>query len=160
MTTLDGFDDAARQAVLDDVERKVLARGDNLHQRFIEQAHDRLRDYGQRYDYDVEPIIDSLVVTERRRTASGVTVKLEWQHEAAGFFAIGTRPHNIQGQPILSFVWEDPPQWVREQFDRARAEGGQFERGWRVFFPEVDVAGIPESRYIRNTIEWLRQELD
>jgi hypothetical protein len=48
-------------------------------------------------------------------------------------------------------VWEDPPQWVREEFE---PEGD----GWRVFLPETTPSGLPEARFIRDTLNWLHAE--
>jgi hypothetical protein len=153
MTTLTSpFEDDLREALLDDAERQLIGEQANLAQQFVQQAHDTLREYGQEFDMNIEPVIDSLEVGDVSRDSNGVSVRLEWTHEAAGYFEVGTSRHTVQGQPVLSFIWEDPPQWVREAFDQ---EAG----GWRVFFAEVEVSGIPAARYIRDTLEWLRQEV-
>ena len=49
---------------------------------------------------------------------------------------------------------------AREEFDQARTSGGQFQSGWRVFLPDVDVSGLPESRAIRDALNALRRLLE
>lgn len=159
MTSLDAqFERDAREALLDNIQAAMVGQRDSIVSQFVQRAHDNLRAYGREFDMDVEPVIDSLGQPEVDRTTDSVSVRIGWEHEAAGYFELGTPPHTIQGDPILSFVWEDPPAWVREEFDQARASGGEFASGWRVFFPEVDHPGIPESRYVRDALLWLRQE--
>jgi hypothetical protein len=75
-----------------------------------------------------------------------------------GRWEFGTSDHTVSGDP-LSFVWEDPPQWVREEFDQARGSGGRFRSGWRVFLPETDVSGLEESRAIRDSLNGFRRLL-
>jgi hypothetical protein len=160
MTSLEAsFERDLREAVLDGVEREAVGRQGNLVHEFVQEAHDRLREYGRQFDMAIEPIIDSFTGVEVDRSRDGVTIRFGWDHEAAGYFEFGTPPHTIEGDPILSFVWEDPPAWVKEEFDQARGAGGRFESGWRVFFPEVDHPGMPAARYIRDTLLWLRQEI-
>lgn len=155
LTLSQSFETDLRDALVDDVERQVLARGDNIAQQFMEAANDNLREYGARFGYDVEPIIDALRVLDRRRTANGVSVRVEWDHEAAVYMEFGTPRHRVEGRPVLSFVWEDPPAWVREEFEQARGSGGRFQSGYRVFLPEVEVEGLPEGRWIRDALRFL-----
>jgi hypothetical protein len=160
MATLDrSFEDDLREAALDAAERELIGRQDNVVFGFIERVHGRLEAYGRAYDYNVQPIIDSLGEVEIDRSGDRIAIRIGWEHEAIRYFEFGTSDHTIEGNPILSFVWEDPPQWVREEFDQARGSGGRFESGWRVFLPEVEVSGIPEARAIRDTLNWLRREL-
>ena len=118
----------------------------------IEQAHSVLRGYGSQYDYDVEPIIESLQEPELVETSSGIRIQWGWEHEAAPYFEWGVSEHTIDGDPILSFVWEDPPAWVEEEFE---PEGD----GYRVFFGSVDHPGLPEARFARSVLDFLRQEV-
>ena len=85
-------------------------------------------------------------------------VRWGWSHEAAEFFEYGTSAHTIDGDPVLSFVWEDPPAEIREQFSQARDAQGRFTGGVRVFFSSVHVSGIEETRYARHGLEWLARE--
>lgn len=145
------FEGKAQNALLDDVEFKLGGRRGNLGHEFVQAAHDNLREYGQEYDYDVEPIIESLGTPELTRGADHVTLTVQWDHVFATFAQTGTTAHTIRGNPILSFVWEkrhDPPDWVKEQFER---EGD----GWRVFLSEVTVDGVPEGRWITDALRFL-----
>ncbi|SIS00352.1 hypothetical protein SAMN05421858_5119 [Haladaptatus litoreus] len=121
----------------------------------IEQSHEKL----DASDYNTDSVKDSLVEPIVEEKGNRVTITWGWTHEAADYFERGTSFHRIDGDPVLSFVWEDPPSWVREEFDQARSSGGQFSSGWRVFFSNVHVSGIDEIRYTRFGLEWLRREL-
>lgn len=148
------FEADLQEALLDDAEGKLATEFDPIVYRAIEQAHKRLRDWGRERDYNVEPIIESLVQPTVDRSDGRLTIRWGWTHDAAGYFEWGT-PSNYQidGDPVLSFVWEDPPRWVKKEFDR---EGD----GYRVFFQNVDSGrGIAETRFTRRCIEWLRQEV-
>lgn len=149
-TISQSFEADLADAVLDDVEHELVGQADPLVFQAIQQSHEALRDFAGQYD--VGPIIDSLELTDVERTADGLTVRWGWDHPAAPFFAFGTSDHTVDGKPVLSFVWEDPPQEVREQFDR---EG----EGWRVFFSSVSVSGIDETRFVRIGLQWLRLNL-
>lgn len=153
MATLDdGFEADAREAFAEEIYREVIGEADGVAFAFVQHAHERLREYGDRFDMAVEPIIDSLGQPEVTRTDRGVVVTLRWDHPAAGFFEVGTAPHTIEGDPVLSFIWTDPPAWAREAFE---AEGD----GVRAFFRSVDHPGMPASRYIRDTIHYIREEI-
>jgi len=148
VTTLAGFEDDAREALLDELEdhaREEIAPAVQQH------AHDILEAYGAENDYDVAPIIEAGETAVVRR---GDTVVVRWGWpEPAIFFERGTVDHVVEARDadVLSFVWDDPPEWVREEFER---EGD----GWRVFFRSVEVDGLPESRFIRDTINWLQTQ--
>ena len=115
MATLErSFEDDLRAAVLDAAET-ALVGDDGIGAEFVKRAHDRLRDYGRQFDMNVEPIIDSFTGVDVKRSDERISIRFGWDHEAAGYFEFGTPPHTIEGDPILSFVWEDPPQWVRQE---------------------------------------------
>jgi hypothetical protein len=150
------FEDDLREALLDDAEAnaaRVLANKlDTL-------ANGALLEYGRANDYDVRALIEASVV-EIDRHQDGITITARWP-EPAIYFEFGTSDHTITptNAEVLSFVWEDPPQWVREEFDRARDSSGRFRSGWRVFFPEVEVSGLPEARFIRDALRAIESEL-
>lgn len=145
MATLEpGFGAKLEAASLDAAEklaREVIAPEVQSH------AHSLLDAYGQRYGYDVQSLIDAAETRVERRNGS-VVVRWGWP-EPAIYMEYGTPRHGPTDADVLSWVWEDPPAWVREEFDR---EGD----GYRVFFPEVE--GLPESRFMRDTLNWLRGE--
>jgi len=139
-----GFKRKLQDASMDTIEeyaREVVAPVVQSH------AHEILEAYGQRHGYDVQSLIDAAEARVERRKGS-VVVRYGWP-EPAIFMEYGTADHGPTDADVLSWVWENPPAWVREEFER---EGD----GYRVFFPEV--SGLPESRFIRETINWLRGE--
>jgi hypothetical protein len=165
VTTLeDGFEDELREALLDDVEEQLVGGEDSLIAEFVELVHTRLQSYADRHNYDVESTIESVGDPVVERDRNSLTVTVGWESEQMARWEFGTSEHTIDGDPVLSFVWaetdqpgDDPPEWVREEFPRARNAEGQFQSGWRVFLPEVTVDGIPESRAIRDALNGLRR---
>jgi hypothetical protein len=158
MVTLEAdFQKKLREALLAEVERVLVGeRGDVVFQA-IQASHDRLDASG----YDVASVKESLIAPTLETTADGrVAVTWGWTHPAAEFFEFGTSEHTIQGDPVLSFVWEDPPAWVKDEFDQARDTGGRFASGWRVFFAQVTVDGVDEVRFTRHGLRVLRSELE
>lgn len=156
MTTLEpGFEGKLREALLDDVERKLVGEQDNLVAQVVSAVHGRLDRYAREFDYNVEPIKESLRVESVDRSGNGITVRFGWTHEGMPYLEFGTSEHTIEGDPVLSFIWEerhDPPEWVAEEFE---AEGD----GYRVFLPEVEVAGVKETRAIRDALNMFRRRL-
>lgn len=123
----------------------------------IQQSHARLREWAD--EYEVEPIIDSLEVPRDgpafQPEAGQIDLEWRWTHPAAEFFARGTSPHTINGNPILSFIWEDAPTEVSEMFPHTERVNGDP----RVFFSDVTVAGIDRTDYDRHGLAWLRDQL-
>ncbi|MFB6237520.1 MAG: hypothetical protein ABEH81_04030 [Halopenitus sp.] len=155
MTRLDSdFEDAAREAFLDEVEHELVGKRNNLVFQAIQQSHEVLREAANRFDYHVEPVIESLGEVEVTRTRNSIEARWGWNHEASVFFEFGTSTHTVDGDPILSFVWEASraPRWVAREFDR---EGD----GYRVFFPETEPTGMRELRFVRDATHWLRRQL-
>lgn len=147
-------DDGAESLVAD-IERDLVGKQGNLVFQSVRVAHGTLRSYGSRNDYAVEPITESVEILETSRSQREFRVRWGWTHEAATYFQFGVAPHTIDGNPILSFIWEDAPQGVREMFaNTERVDGDP-----RVFFRSVDHPGIPASRYVQGGINWLIQEL-
>jgi hypothetical protein len=149
----DGFEDALADALLDDAESKLIDGGIVGEAR--QAAHDRLRQYADQYDYRVDAIIESFELDTVERSDRTLTIRWGWTHEAAVYFEFGTSDHTIEGDPVLSFIWEErhnPPEWVRENYER---EGD----GYRVFLPEVEVDGVRETRFARRSLRYLENEL-
>lgn len=115
----------------------------------VEAGNERLR----ASPHDTDPIIESARDPSVERTDDGeVRVRFGWDHPAAEYLEYGTSAHTVDGDPVLSFVWDDPPQWVQDEFNR---EGG----GYRVYFASVDVAGIEEVRFARYALRVLANRL-
>jgi len=147
---------AFNRTVTEAVANRFTGRN-NLFQQAIEQSHERLRSFSDQYD--VEPIIDSLVVPRAGLAvdpeAGEIDMTWEWRHPAAEFFDTGTSNHTIDGDPVLSFIWEDAPEEVRAMFPHTERDGGDP----RVFFEEVTVKGINETAFARHGLRWLRRQL-
>lgn len=136
---------------------QTLTGRDGLAMQAIERSHARLREYADQYD--VEPIIDSLVVPRDGMAfdpeAGEIDLAWEWRHPAAVFFNQGTSDHTVDGDPILSFVWEGAPQQIHDMFPHTERVNGDP----RVFFQSVTVEGISETRFAQHGTEWLQREL-
>jgi len=149
------WEDAAAKAALDQAAAEYLGNDGHI-TGAIEAAHERLREYAREFDYRIESVIDSLQGPEIiEQSDRHFTIRFGWDHEAAPYLEWGTSDHTIEGDPILSFIWEDrhnPPDWVAEEYER---EGG----GYRVFLPEVEVSGVRETRFARHALDWLRREV-
>lgn len=157
-----GFEDKLKAAMMDDVEQKLVGEEASLVYEFVELVHSRLRSYGQTHGYAVESTIDSIQQPEVDRSEGEITVTVGWASEQMARWEFGTEAHPVDGNPILSFVWAEehnPPQWVKEEFDQARSTDGQYRSGWRVFLPQTNVEGLPESRAIRDAMNGLRRLL-
>ena len=140
------------EPALDDAERKLVGEARPLVYQAMRVSHGTLRSYAGRTDYDVEPIADSFQTPEVNRSDTELTVTWRWDHPAAVYMNNGTSDHTIHGDPVLSFIWEDPPASAREQWPE---EGD----GVRVFVEQVNVSGLPQSRFVQAGLEWLRQEV-
>jgi hypothetical protein len=150
--TLDGsFEGDLAEAVGESIEREADDIADDLR----DAIQSYLQDYGQRHDYDVRALV-AAVETEVVR--EGETVRIVARlPDPALLFERGTVAHTVEAQSadVLSFIWtreHDPPQWVREEFDREAD-------GWRVFLPSVRVEGLPEGRFIRDALHQIRRQL-
>jgi len=152
MAELQNFQANAHEALLDAAEQRAR---EDLAPRLKTDANELLTRYGQRHDYEVGTLV-AAAQTAVERTNDRVTITLQYP-EPALLFERGTVAHTVEARnaEVLSFIWErghNPPQWVREDYDR---EGG----GWRVFLPSVEVSGLPEAAFIRDALNKLRQDL-
>jgi len=150
MTLDSDFEADLREATLDSVESADI--GDRLRERIREL----LGEYQDRHDYNLDAVVEAVRV-ETDRSGDRITYTAHLPHPSL-LFEMGTGDHEITptNADVLSFVWErrhDPPQWVREEFER---EGD----GWRVFLPKVEVSGLPEGRFVRGALDELRRELE
>jgi hypothetical protein len=151
MVELDrGFESKLRAALLKDIERRLVGEEGSLVFEAIEESREQLRD--SQYD-GVGSIIESLAEPEVERAHDGFRVTWRWTHEAAQYFETGTSDHTIDGDPVLSFIWEDPPQWARDEFE---VEGD----GVRAFLDHVEVEGLDAVRYNQWGLRWLISALE
>jgi hypothetical protein len=134
---------------LDEAESELVSTSRSLVYQAMRVSHGTLQSYASRNDYDAEPIIDSFGGVEVDRSDTELTVTWSWEHEAAVFYNNGTSDHTIDGDPVLVFRFDgDEYPHLEEMFPDGTA-----------FLPEVDVSGLPESRFIQAGLNWLRQEV-
>ncbi len=139
MTTLDsGFEDALRDAVLDDVETTMR---EEVGPMFKQTARQNFEAYASRNDYDIDHIWQDASLSVDRDDAS-VSVRVEWP-ELTALFEFGVSPHTIEGDPVLHFYYDRIDQWITTESVEWGSETG----------------GIPESRAIRDAQNWLRREV-
>jgi len=148
MTLERDFEDDLREAVLDEAEQQLVGERDNAVHRSVQASHDAL----DASDYNTDSVKDSLTGPTVDRSQQSLTVTWGWSHPDARYLNSGTSPHTVDGDPILSFIWEDPPAWAREQFDQ---EGD----GVRAFLASVDVDGVDAIRFAQTGIRALQEEL-
>lgn len=145
----DAPSDDARQALLDNVENTLVGARGNLVFQSVQRAHRQLDRYGSSNDYRVETIQDSFTGVDASRDRSSIHAEWFWTHEAAGFFEFGTSDHSIKGDPLLVFM-----------FDSGEYPGlAEAFPGGTAFLEEVEVSGLPESRFVRNSLNSLRREV-
>lgn len=142
----------------DDVRESLVGRERNLIAQTVQRANENLEGFSGENEWEIENIKQSVNV-ETNETKTGFAIRIYYEHEAADFFEFGTSEHTISGDP-LSFVWEErhnPPGWVSDEFDSATSERGR--PGYRVYFREVEVAGIPETRFLRDALRFFERQM-
>ena len=149
MTTLDrGIEDDLREAVMDEAEDALYAERDNLAFRFLQLVNSNIDDYAAANDYDLDSIKESGRVTDTSRGRDRVSATLEWGG-LSGLFEFGVSPHTIDGNPLLSFKWESPPEGTRP------AGAPAFVQTEQVNWGSV-TGGIPPGRFIRGALNTVR----
>lgn len=139
MTTLErGFEDALREAILDDAEARLRAE---LGPRLVGLARDRWEAYASRNDYDIEHIWQDADLDVTREGES-VQVSVQWP-ELTALFEFGVSPHVIEGDPVLHFYYDR----IGEEITVSSVRWGS------------ETGGIPESRAIRDALRQFRREV-
>ena len=139
-----------RDDLRDGLEAHAREVGRELANRWFSEAQQILIERGDREDYEVFPVAQAALPPQWDESKEAWVA--EWPHGATLLFEFGTLEHEIEGDPILSFVWpaETAPDWVREQFE---PEGD----GYRAFLTKVEVNGITTLRFLRDAQERMRQ---
>lgn len=146
--TLDsGFESDLREAVLDDVE--TTAR-DEIGPRLETLARQNWKAYAARNGYDIDHIWEDAELSVTRDDSS-VSIRVEWPGLTA-LFEWGVDPHTIEGSPLLSFVWEGPPEGTRPPGAPEHVVADEVNWG-------SVTGGIPEARAIRDAIDELEGDL-
>jgi len=150
ITVPDAPSDAARQALLDNVESTMVGSRDNLVSQTVQRAHGRLERYAGRVDdYDVEPLIESFNGVDYSRDRTSIHAEWSWSHGAFRYMEFGTSDHTVEGDPVLAFEFDGGEYpYLDEMFPDGVA-----------FLPAVEVSGLPESRAVRSSLNWLRREV-
>lgn len=143
------FEEQVRESMLE----QARPRADALAEKAIEASHDRLESVASANGYDVENVIDSLEGPDVTHEDDRIIVEWGWTHEAAHLFNVGTPDHQVSGNETLSFIWEDAPAGIVEEF------GDGTDQDPRVFFQNVEVSGIERSSFVREGLRSLEAEL-
>jgi len=146
MTTLDGFEDAAKEALLNEAEDQLPELTDRL----VTIAESNWRRYASRKGYDIDLIWQDVETTTARRSGNTVSQRITWPF--SGLFEFGVSPHVIEGNPYLSFTWPAPPEGTRP------AGAPKHVKTQSVNWGSV-TGGIGESRAIRDALLQFRGEL-
>jgi hypothetical protein len=149
LTITDAVSAEVRDQYLDSVYSTLVGAEGNLVFQAVQQAHDQLRSYGSENDFRVESIIDSFQGVEADRSADRITASWSWSHEAAAFYEFGTSDHTVDGDPLLVFEFDAAEYpYLEEMFP-----------GGTAFLQSVDVSGLPEARWVRDSLTWFRREV-
>nr|WP_244995677.1 hypothetical protein [Halomicroarcula pellucida] len=141
--------ESARQALLDDIEHKLVGERNNLVFRSVRQAHEQLESYASTNDYHVDPLIESFAGVDVARDRTSIHAEWSWSHEAMPFWEFGTSDHTVDGDPLLVF-----------EFDKSEYPGlAEMFPGGTAFLPQTEPTGLPESRAVRDSLNWLRREV-
>lgn len=123
-----------------------LRENDRAEQIIREAARDAIVAAG----YEADSILDSLVGPVIDSNPPGdrlVRVVWAFEHEAARYFEFGTTDHQVDGDPLAIPIEELAPE-IREQFD-----------GDVAFFQSVNVSGLDETRFTRDSRAALRRAI-
>lgn len=147
------FREAAGVAGKDEIETAVNDA--------VQIANRALREVGENPPPDatldtwsMEAIADSVEVywdpsEPEGELEQGDALVAEWTHPHADKIEMGVKPHQISGNPILVFEWENIPDDVAAQFEDAWNDPDNFLEEPMVAFTEVSHPGIPAVGYIR-----------
>lgn len=148
MTELSGFEDNARDAILDDAEQLA----DDMGQAVKDRAAENFQSYASRNDYDIQHVWRDVTGPDTRRSGDTITTRIQWP-ALTGLFEYGVAPHTISGNPLLSFAWPSPPEGTRPQGAPAYVETQEVDWG-------SVTGGIDESRAIRDALAYLRTQYE
>jgi len=134
-----GFEAKLRESVLDDVEETLRRELGPALKRVVAV---NWQAYAARNGYDIDFVWEDVEGPSIERDGRGVRMRFVWP-ELTALFEFGVSPHTIDGNPLLHFFWEEKGQWVKTESVNWGSETG----------------GIPESRAIRDALNWFRREV-
>jgi len=147
VTTIDGFEDALREELLDAAEDAVADHRDDLAQ----ESGDRFDSYAARHGYDIGFIADGIETSRVERRGNRVSATVSWP-ELTAIYEYGADPHIIRGDPYLSFTWESPPAGTRPPGAPKNVVAQEVNWG-------SVTGGIPEARAIRTALQVVGQAM-
>lgn len=131
------FEDDLREAVLDDIERRLR---EEIGPQLEEIARENWKAYASQNGYDIDHIWEDAEGPHIERDEDSISLRLEWPGLTA-LFEFGVSPHTIEGNPLLHFYYDRIDQWITTD-----------EVNWGSV-----TGGIPESRAIRNAMADIRR---
>ena len=149
MTTIDGFEDALRDDLMDQAEAEVAERRDQLAQ----ESGDRFDAYASRHGYDIGFLADGIETSSVERRGNRVSATVSWPGLTA-LFEYGVDPFTLSASgDQLAFLWQSPPEGTRPP----GAPG--FVVADSVNWGSV-TGGIPEARAIRTALQVVAQAME
>lgn len=106
-------------------------------------------------EWSVEAIVESVELEwqpsePEGELAKGNALVAEWTHPHADKIEVGVRPHEIEGDPILVFEWQNIPDDVAEQFRPQWEDSDSFLDEPEVAFAKIDHPGSPGVGFIQH----------
>jgi hypothetical protein len=149
VTTIDGFEDALREDLMDQAEAEVAERRDQLAQ----ESGDRFDAYASRQGYDIGFIADGIETSSVERRGNRVSATVSWPGLTA-LFEYGVDPFTLSASgDQLAFLWASPPEGTRPP------GAPSFVVSESVNWGSV-TGGIPEARAIRTALQVVGQAME
>ena len=146
MTTIDGFEDALREDLMDQAEQEVAERRDQLAQ----ESGDRFDAYASRHGYDLGYLSAGIETSGVRRQGNRVSATVSWP-EYSSIFEYGVQPFTMTGD--FQFFWAGPPEGTRPPGAPSFVDTDTINWG-------SVTGGIPEARAIRTALQVVGQAME
>jgi hypothetical protein len=149
MTTIDGFEDALREDLMEQAEQEVAERRDQLAQ----ESGDRFDAYASRHGYDIGFLADGIETSAVKRRGNRVSATVSWPGLTA-LFEYGVDPFTLSASgDQLAFPWLSPPQGTRPPGAPSFVVTDEINWG-------SVTGGIPEARAIRTALQVVGQAME
>jgi len=145
----EGFEAAAREALLNEAEQTLR---DEVGPALKRAVQENFEAYASRNGYDIGHIWKDAEGPFVERESDAIHLRIEYPGLTA-LFEWGVSPHTIDGSPVLSFVWESPPEGTRPPGAPKHVTATSVDWG-------SETGGIPAARGIRDAMEQLRRIFD
>ena len=148
MTTIDGFEDALREDLMEQAEQEVAERRDQL----AEESEDRFDAYANRHGYDLGYLSDTIETSAVERRGDRASATVSWPGLTA-LFEYGVDPFTLSASgDQLAFLWQSPPEGTRPPGAPSFVETDSVNWG-------SVTGGIPEARAIRTALQVVGQSM-